>query len=129
MEFFCGLVSDCIFYLFNEKMLRSGYLYIAVLISIIIFSPIFFLEPRNHSSLILFTATGLDLFGKHLDVDSFLQQLFGSIFYNNPVNIILYIHFPGCDREKKLLMPSRYLRLYLLLALPLIHRFVSNVTF
>jgi len=117
---------------YQRKMLRSGYLYIAVLISIIIFSPIFSGNSKIISSLIFFTATGLD-FLENIGRRQFLQQLFGSIFYNNPVNIILYIIPWLRIAKKKLLMPPGIFALYLLLALPLIIvllviHFLMNVT-
>lgn len=105
---------------FDRKMLRSVYLYVAILITIIIISPIFFWNLANHFITYSFHGNRVGFFGKHLDTDSFLQQVFGSVFYNNPVNIFLYIISLFAIAKRKSSIPPGYLRLYLLLALPLI---------
>ncbi len=105
---------------FQRQLLRSIYLYMAVLLSIAIVSPIFFWNLQNHFITYSYHGNRVGFFGKHPDVDSFLQQVFGSIFYNNPVNIILYVVALIAILKKRIQVPSAYLRLYLLLALPLI---------
>ncbi|HTS43430.1 MAG TPA: glycosyltransferase family 39 protein [Puia sp.] len=105
---------------FQRDLFRSPYLYLSVLVTIIIISPIFFWNLENHFITYSFHNNRVGFFGKHLDTNSFLQQLFGSIFYNNPVNFFIYIvALVGIARKKTVIGPS-YLRLYLLLGLPLI---------
>ncbi|MBS1599368.1 MAG: glycosyltransferase family 39 protein [Bacteroidetes bacterium] len=105
---------------YQRSFLKSFYLYLAILISIIIISPIFFWNLANHFITYSFHNNRVGFFGKHLDTDSFLQQIFGSIFYNNPANIFLYVVALVAIARKKIMVPSNWLRLYLLLALPLI---------
>jgi len=105
---------------FQKSLLRSPYLYASILLTIIIISPIFFWNLENHFITYSFHNNRVGFFGKHLDTDSFLQQIFGSVFYNNPVNVILYIIALVAIARKKANMPSRYLHLYLWLGLPLI---------
>jgi len=105
---------------FQKNLLRSPYLYVSVLLTIIIISPIFFWNLENHFITYSFHNNRVGFFGKHLDTDSFLQQIFGSVFYNNPVNIIIYIIALVAIARKKIKMPLPFLRLYLLLGLPLI---------
>jgi 4-amino-4-deoxy-L-arabinose transferase-like glycosyltransferase len=105
---------------FQRNLLKSFYLYVSVVISIVIISPIFFWNLQNHFITYSFHNNRVGFFGKHLDIDSFLQQIFGSVFYNNPVNIILYVIAIIAITRKKIKVPPPYLRLYLLLALPLI---------
>jgi hypothetical protein len=105
---------------FQRELLKSPFLYASVFLTIIIISPIFFWNLENHFITYSFHNNRVGFFGKPLDTDSFLQQIFGSIFYNNPVNIILYIIALTSIAQKKIKIHSPYLRLYLLLALPLI---------
>jgi len=105
---------------FRRDLLKSAYLYVAILVTLIIISPIFFWNFQNHFITYTYHGNRVGFFGKHLDIDSFLQQVFGSIFYNNAVNIVLYIVALMAITRKRIDVPSRYIRLYLLLALPLI---------
>ena len=105
---------------FDKKLLRSPYLYLSILLTLIIISPIFFWNLQNHFITCSFHNGRVGFWGKHIDTDSFLQQIFGSIFYNNPVNYILYIITFIAIVRKRTGIPVIYIRLYLLLGLPLI---------
>jgi 4-amino-4-deoxy-L-arabinose transferase-like glycosyltransferase len=105
---------------FQQRLLRSPALYLAAAITLIILSPIIIWNIQNHFVTYSFHGRRVGFFGKHLDTDSFLQQLFGSIFYNNPVNFVLYIIALVGIARMKINLPSRYVSLFLLLGLPLI---------
>ncbi len=105
---------------FQRKILSSPYLYGAVLLTVILISPIFIWNWKNDFITWSFHNSRVGFFGKRLDLDSFLQQVFGSAFYNNPVNFILYLSTLITVMRKKTAVSSSWLRLYLLLGLPLI---------
>jgi len=106
--------------LYNRKLLMHPALYGAVLLTAVIISPILFWNIQNNFITYSFHNNRVGFFNKKLDWDSFLQQFIGSILYNNPVNFVLYvIGIAGIIKHKHFIAP-RYLRLFLLLGLPLI---------
>ena len=105
---------------FRKNLLKSPYLYLSAILTVIVISPIFFWNWQNHFITYSFHNDRVGFFGKHIDTDSFLQQIFGSIFYNNPVNYILYIITFVAIARKTLDLPVKFIRLYLLIGLPLI---------
>lgn len=105
---------------FQRKLLSNPYLYGAVLLTVMIISPIFIWNWKNDFITWSFHNDRVGFFGKRLDIDSFLQQVFGSAFYNNPVNFVLYVIALISVGRKKMPVSSNWLRLYLLLGLPLI---------
>ena len=113
-----GFGAYVLFY--RRSLLRSGYLYVAALITLLIISPIYFWNLQNHFVTYSFHNKRVGFFGKHLDTDSFLQQLFGSVFYNNPVNFVLYVMALVAIAHRRANIPVSYIRLFLLLGLPLI---------
>ena len=105
---------------FQRKILGNPYLYGAVLLTVVLISPIFIWNWKNDFITWSFHNNRVGFFGKRLDPDSFLQQVFGSAFYNNPVNFILYLSTLISIWQEKKAVSSNWLRLYLLLGLPLI---------
>jgi hypothetical protein len=98
--FFTGLCMMCkihgvflwfgfgVYILFvNRKIFFRPQLYMSVLITAIVVSPILFWNMQN--DFITFRYHG-DRFGATgIHIDDFLQAFFGQLFYNNPVNVIL----------------------------------------
>jgi 4-amino-4-deoxy-L-arabinose transferase-like glycosyltransferase len=107
---------------FQPSLLKNGYLYLSAALTAAIISPIFFWNWQNHFVTYAYHGGRVGFFGKHLDGDGFLQQLLGSIFYNNPVNMVIYgVALLGIARKKRLATtPTPYLPLFLLLSFPLI---------
>ena len=106
--------------LYNRKMLAQPALYGALLLTAIIVSPILIWNIQNNFITYSFHENRVGFFNKHLDWDSFLQQVLGSIAYSNPINFILYmLGIVGIIKHKNFINKS-YLRLFLLLGLPLI---------
>lgn len=106
--------------LYNRKMLAQPALYGAVLLSAIIVSPILIWNIQNNFITYSFHENRVGFFNKHLDWDSLLQQILGSIAYNNPINFILYIIGIVGIMKHKNFISNNYFRLFLLLGLPLI---------
>lgn len=105
---------------YDRKLLAKPALYAAILLSALIVSPILIWNMENNFITYSFHNSRVGFFDKKLDWDSFLQQVFGSIAYNNPINFILYlIGILGVLKNKNAIK-IYYLRILLLLGLPLI---------
>ena len=108
------------FMLFKRKdLLYSWGPWISLLITFIIISPIYFWNLNNHFITYRYHQSRIGFFGNKLDTDAFLQQIFGSIFYCNPVNFIIYI-LTLCALWKRRSSVSPVESLLLWLGLPLI---------
>jgi 4-amino-4-deoxy-L-arabinose transferase-like glycosyltransferase len=113
-----GFGAYILFY--KRAMLRSIFLYLAILLTLLCISPILIWNLQNHFVTYSFHNKRVGFFGKSLDTDSFLQQLFGSIFYNNPINFVWYILALMAIARKKIRIAGPYTPLFLLLGLTLI---------
>jgi Dolichyl-phosphate-mannose-protein mannosyltransferase len=108
------------FVLFNRKeILRSPDPWIAIIIAGIVTSPIYFWNLGNHFITYRYHHSRIGFFGNKPDFDAFLQQIFGSVFYCNPVNFLLYVFtlYAVWKRKSKLKAAESLL---LWLSLPLI---------
>ncbi len=106
--------------LYDRKLLKAPGLYGAILLTAMIISPILIWNIQNNFITYSFHNSRVGFFNRKPDLDSFLQQFTGSILYNNPVNFVLYvIGVAGVARHKNDIGVN-YLRLLLLLSLPLI---------
>jgi hypothetical protein len=107
--------------LFHRRdMLKLPMLWISLTISLGIVFPIYWWNFENHFITYKYHQGRISLWGNKPDRDHLLQQVLGSVFYNNPVNFILYIItlFAIAKRKMKRL-PENY-PLFLWLSLPLI---------
>ncbi len=76
---------------FERKLLGNPRLYIAAFLTLVISSPIFIWNSQNDFVNFAFHSNkDRHYVQSDLDTDSFLQQLIGSILYNNPVNFVIY---------------------------------------
>jgi hypothetical protein len=109
------------FILFHRRdMLKNPFLYLGVIISLIIISPIYFWNLQNHFITYAYHQGRVVLWGKSADSDHVLQQILGSVFYSNPVNFFLYIvSLIALFKGRIRVLPSYY-TLFLWLSLPLI---------
>ncbi|MCU7693073.1 glycosyltransferase family 39 protein [Haoranjiania flava] len=104
--------------LHDRKWLRNPYLYVAVLISCIVVSPVLFWNIRYDFITFRFHGERVEVKQFAVDINSFLQTFFGQILYNNPLNIILYAAaFFGL---KKSGMPANIRNMLLWFSLPII---------
>jgi hypothetical protein len=113
-----GYGAYIVFY--QPRLLRARWLYLSVLLTALVISPILIWNWQNHFVTYTFHNSRVGFFGKHLDLDALLQQVLGSIFYNNPVNMTMYVLALVAVARKKIPLEPRYMRLLLLLGLPLI---------
>jgi 4-amino-4-deoxy-L-arabinose transferase-like glycosyltransferase len=104
----------------RRDLLKSPSLWIAVLITILIISPIYFWNLANHFITYRYHQGRLNFWGSKPDLDQLLQQAAGSIFYSNPVNFIFYlVSLYALLKNRKNSLPP-YFPLLLWTSLPLI---------
>nr|NQU92312.1 glycosyltransferase family 39 protein [Bacteroidota bacterium] len=76
---------------YNRKWLKTNELYLSVLLSLIIFSPVLFWNIENKFISFTFQSERVSFFGSGLRPDYFFTELLGQILYNNPVNFLIII--------------------------------------
>ena len=74
----------------RRELLKSPFLWIAGLITILMISPIYHWNLANHFITYRYHQGRVNFWGAKPDLDQLLQQVIGSIFYSNPVNFIFY---------------------------------------
>jgi 4-amino-4-deoxy-L-arabinose transferase-like glycosyltransferase len=104
--------------MFNRKWLQKRDLYLAIIISLIVISPIIIWNVQNNFITYTFHSERVKLDGGGFNTTSFLREIFGSLFYNNPINVILiWISIFGV---RKYNYNKTKFRILLLFGLPLI---------
>ncbi len=104
----------------RREVLKSPLLYISGLVSLIIILPIYFWNYQNHFITYQYHQGRIHLWGGSPDPDHLLQQVLGTLFYSNPVNLVVYVFcLYALTKGKIKILPSDYL-LLLWLSLPLI---------
>jgi hypothetical protein len=107
------------FILFHRReLLKSPMLWLSIAICIGLMFPIYWWNYGNHFITYRYHGGRVGLWGKP-DPDGLLQQVLGSIFYNNPINVFLYASALFAVARKKIL-PSQTTYFLLWLSLPLI---------
>jgi hypothetical protein len=74
----------------NRIWLKNPALYVSVLITLILMTPVFYWNYQNHFISFTFHENRIGLFNNHLNLISFLQFNLGQIFYQNPILFIIY---------------------------------------
>ncbi len=104
----------------RRDLLKSYMLWISGFISLLIAYPIYKWNLENHFITYNYHQGRISFWGVKPDLDHLLQQVLGSVFYNNPVNFILYVlTLAAISKEKIKKLPKEY-PLFLWLSLPLI---------
>lgn len=114
---------------FNRKWLKTVELYMSVLISLVIFSPVILWNIENNFISFSFQSARVGIFGAGLRPDYFATEFFGQVFYNNPFNFVLIIMALVALKTKKFSLPDDYTRILLLTSLPLIFVFLFTALF
>ena len=106
--------------LFHRRdLLKNPFLWLSVLITLILISPIFFWNLENHFITYQYHQARIVAWAKP-DPDHFLQQALGSVFYCNPVNFILYVLMLYALIRRRMGALPRFYPLFLWLSFPLI---------
>lgn len=105
--------------LYNRNWLKSTELYVAVLISVLIFSPVIYWNYHHHFISFTFHSDRVSLFSSGIRYDTFFTELAGQVMYNNPVNFILIVVALFALAKKKFSLDADFQRILLLTSLPL----------
>lgn len=112
----------------NRKWLRDKWLYLAGLISLIVISPILIWNLQHHFVTYTYHGSRVSLAHAQLNYLAFGREIFGSLFYNNPIVVLLvwlslwrlYKHrFSGTKPEMILLLCTGLPLIFTLLFLAL----------
>lgn len=106
---------------FNRLWLREKSLYVAIALSLIIFSPVVYWNMTNELASVAFHSGRVGVGG--LRIDFILSELLGSIFYNNPANYFIIATAIIAFFAKKRYISGRYFFLLFLISAPLILTF------
>ena len=107
--------------IFNRKQLKNPFLYLSLLISAICCIPILYWNIKYNFASLSFH--GERVGGGALNFSTFVTELAGEFFYNNPVNFVLAIIAVGAVVKKRLNLEKSAQRLILCIALPMIALF------
>jgi len=113
-----GFLLTLIFH--RGRLFRSISFYWAVLLALLIASPIYFWNAEHDFISFGFHGDRVGLFEKGIRIDYFFSELFGEIFYNNPINVILIVIALIALKKGKLQLEQPYKALLLNLSWPLI---------
>jgi 4-amino-4-deoxy-L-arabinose transferase-like glycosyltransferase len=104
---------------YNRRLLFNKYLYLSVLISILIVSPILIWNIENHFITYTFHSNRVTL-NRGINFNSFLREFIGGALYNNPFNyLLIVITLIGLYKNRFSIEPP-IKRLLLLMSLPLV---------
>lgn len=112
-----GLGAYILFY--SRKTFSQPGLYLSVLLTLVIISPIIFWNINNNFITFLYHGDRVEVKRFQIDFDSFLQAFFGQLLYNNPINALLAIVALFHYKSKRYLTLPLY-RLLIWCGLPII---------
>ncbi|HWB28824.1 MAG TPA: glycosyltransferase family 39 protein [Chitinophagaceae bacterium] len=112
--------------LYQRKIFLQPGFYIAIIITAIIISPIFFWNLQNNFITWRYHSERVEVHRLILNGGGFLQALIGQVFYNNPLNVFILTASLLYLRKHKILSDD-VTRLLVLCGLPLI-LFVTGVS-
>jgi len=112
--------------MYDRKWLKSGYLYLSVILSFLIFIPVIWWNFQNDFISLAFQGGRVNVAsGISFRPDYFILEILGEFLYNNPINVILVITTViGFFKIKKESLPY-YLKILLSISLPLILTFIG----
>lgn len=110
--------------LYKREWLKFYQLYLAVFLTLIVFSPVVIWNIQNNFISFTFQGERVDILKSGINFTTFAQEFFGQIFYNNPFNYVLIVLSIIALFKKKFTMPLYAKRLILLTALPMIFIFL-----
>ena len=109
---------------FNREWLRSKWLYLSIIISLLFTLPILFWNLQNDFISFHFQGGRVNLLDASFNFNYFLTEVVGEFFYNNPINFVLIVVAVVAAFRGRLQLPKAHKRIILLAALPLIFTFL-----
>lgn len=123
-------VAIGIFILFyNPKWLKTTELYVAILISAVMFLPVIYWNYKYNFISFTFHGERVNLFTSGVRPDLFFTELAGQILYNNPINFVVIIIALIALFRKKFSLNTDYKKILLLTSLPLAGLFLLFALF
>lgn len=110
--------------LLNKSVLRNPFLYLAVLISFAIFSPVIVWNLQNDFISISFHSSRVGFGSVGIEWDYFLREIFGQLLYNNPFTVIIIVISLVHIFKNKELLKNTSIQVLLFISLPLILLFL-----
>lgn len=104
---------------YQRNLLTNGFLYLSILITIVIISPILIWNIDNHFITYTYHQNRVSI-NRGINASSFFREFLGGIFYNNPINYFLIIISIIALWKNKITIPTPIKRVLLLLSIPLI---------
>jgi Dolichyl-phosphate-mannose-protein mannosyltransferase len=104
---------------FKRSLLANSYLYLTVLITLVIISPILIWNINNHFITYTFHSQRVTI-NSGINTTSFLKEAIGGALYNNPINYFLIVVALIALFKNKMAFSLPMKRLFLFLSLPLI---------
>jgi 4-amino-4-deoxy-L-arabinose transferase-like glycosyltransferase len=75
----------------DRKYLKNPFLYLSILLTLLIISPIFFWNLSNHFITWRFQGQRVEIHQAAIHIGSFVTTTLGQLFYSNPINIFIYL--------------------------------------
>jgi hypothetical protein len=117
-----GILAYIVFY--ERYWLKSIRLYLAIALSFVFILPVLWWNVSNDFISFTYHSGRVGFFDSGININTFIAEFIGQIFYNNPVNFVLLIlAFVAFSKWKRVLTPS-VRRIILLTTLPLILLFL-----
>ena len=105
--------------IYNRKLLSNGYLYVSAFLTLLIISPILYWNIDNNFITYTFHSNRVTI-NRGMNPDSFIREFLGGAAYNNPINYFIIISTLFACWKNKIKIATNYLRVLLLMSLPLI---------
>ena len=110
--------------IYNREWLKSRWLYLSIIISIIISLPILLWNINSDFISFNFHTERVDMSGYSIRFDYFLSEILGELLYNNPIVYILVILAIIDGFRGKLPIEKSHFRVLILSSLPIIIIFI-----
>ena len=104
---------------YNRKWFLARETWLALLIALLIFSPVILWNFNNHFISFTFHGERIEPMARGIRWDYFVSEVIGQFFYNNPVNFIIIVFAMIALIRGQKILDKEYIRLILLISLPL----------
>lgn len=110
--------------IYDRKWFRTPHLYVSMAISAVFFLPVIIWNVQTDFISFTFHGERVGFFGSGINFNTFITELSGQFFYNNPVNFVLTVFALIAFFRKKVPVAPSVGRLVVLISLPLIGLFL-----
>ena len=110
---------------YNRAWLKSRWLYYSIIATAVISLPILIWNIQNDFISFTFHSERVDMSGYSINLNYLFTELGGEILYNNPINFVIILISIITAARGKLTIEKKYLRVILLLGLPIIVTFLA----